>query len=409
MKKFISVLIVTILILSFMVTVPTFAEGATYIKDSVIKITLKMPNVVGAITGIEGILNFDEGLDYVEDSFTTPHISDMFFNPSESSITFNSSALENYDLGEDKVVFSVNFALTKDFTELPVTAEITDAYRVEGTLFIDIDTNSLFTVEVISVPEQPTNPTDETSSTVTTEPSSDAQATKPSSETQPTEISSETQPTEASFETQTTEPSSETKPTEVSSETQSTETSSETNATEPTETQTTETTQPATKAPSLTATKKSIAAAGTFTLGVKNKGTSKVTYTSSDKKVIKVTSKGVVTGLMSGKATITVKVGTKKLTCKVTVTNNPIIKKGSKALSSAVYKVKKGKTLTFNIYRKVASINNVYSSSKKTIARVTSKNNVTKFTIKGYKVGSATVSVKINGVKTYKIKIKVVK
>ena len=105
--------------------------------------------------------------------------------------------------------------------------------------------------------------------------------------------------------------------------------------------------------------------------------------------------------------------GEDKVVCsakfKVTVKDNPIIKYGKKALSSAVYKVKKGKTLTFKIYRKVASINNAYSSSKKAVVKVTSKTNATKITVKGYKVGSATVSVKINGVKTYKIKVKVVK
>ena len=45
----------------------------------------------------------------------------------------------------------------------------------------------------------------------------------------------------------------------------------------------------------------------------------KITYTSSNKKVATVTAKGVVKGLRKGTATITVKSGSKKMTCKVTV------------------------------------------------------------------------------------------
>ena len=45
----------------------------------------------------------------------------------------------------------------------------------------------------------------------------------------------------------------------------------------------------------------------------------KITYTSSNKKIVTVTSKGVVKGVKKGTATITVKSGSKKKTCKVTV------------------------------------------------------------------------------------------
>ena len=45
----------------------------------------------------------------------------------------------------------------------------------------------------------------------------------------------------------------------------------------------------------------------------------KITYTSSNKKVATVTAKGVVKGLRKGTATITVKSGSKKMICKVTV------------------------------------------------------------------------------------------
>lgn len=67
---------------------------------------------------------------------------------------------------------------------------------------------------------------------------------------------------------------------------------------------------------------KSIKAGKSFTIKAtvtpKN-STEKITYTSSNKKVVTVTAKGVVKGLKKGTATITVKSGSKKKTCKVTV------------------------------------------------------------------------------------------
>lgn len=56
------------------------------------------------------------------------------------------------------------------------------------------------------------------------------------------------------------------------------------------------------------------------TLQLKVKGTTRtVRWSSSDNKVAKVNQKGLVTALKVGKATITAKVGSRKLTCKVTV------------------------------------------------------------------------------------------
>lgn len=45
----------------------------------------------------------------------------------------------------------------------------------------------------------------------------------------------------------------------------------------------------------------------------------KITYSSSDKKIVTVTSKGVVKGPRKGTATITIRSGSKKITCKITV------------------------------------------------------------------------------------------
>ena len=47
--------------------------------------------------------------------------------------------------------------------------------------------------------------------------------------------------------------------------------------------------------------------------------TKKITWSSSNKKVARVSSKGVVKALKAGKATISAKVGGKQLKCKVTV------------------------------------------------------------------------------------------
>ena len=171
------------------------------------------------------------------------------------------------------------------------------------------------------------------------------------------------------------------------------------------------TTKPATaKAVSLTYKRKSIKAAGVFTLKAKNAGSAKVSYKTSNKKVATVTAKGVVTGLQRGTSVITVTVGSKKLTCKVTVTNNPVIKIGSKSLSTKkTYKIKKGKTLTLKLYRRVNSIKNTYSSNKKSVAKVISKAKADKVVIKGLKKGKATITIKLNGVRTFKVKVNVVK
>lgn len=160
--------------------------------------------------------------------------------------------------------------------------------------------------------------------------------------------------------------------------------------------------------PSLNATKKTLKAGATFTLKVKN-GTAK-SWKSSAAKVAKVSTKGVVTALKKGTATITVTLKDgKTLKSKITVSTNPTITVGGKKYSSTTtYKVKKGKTLKIVITGKAASVPNVYSSSKKTVAKVTSKTSVTKPLIKGLKVGTATVTIKVNG-KAFKIKVKVVK
>lgn len=113
----------------------------------------------------------------------------------------------------------------------------------------------------------------------------------------------------------------------------------------------------------------------------------KVTYKTSNKKVATVSSKGVIKAVSPGKATITVKSGSKSK--KVTVVVNPIkTTKISNVASTAT--VKKGKTLTLK--PKLTPSNSTeaikYTTSNKKVATVSSKG-----VIKGVKKGTAIITV----------------
>ncbi|SDB02365.1 Ig-like domain-containing protein [Eubacterium oxidoreducens] len=150
----------------------------------------------------------------------------------------------------------------------------------------------------------------------------------------------------------------------------------------------------------------SLKAGGTEYLTVMN-GTVKK-WSSSNKKVAKVSNSGVVTGLKKGTAiiTATLKSGT-KITCKVNVKSSPTLKvNGKKYVKSKTYKIKKGKYLKVKITGKADSVKNVYKSSKTKIAKVKSRKNATTVKIIGLKKGKSVITIKVNGV-TYKIKVKV--
>ncbi len=72
--------------------------------------------------------------------------------------------------------------------------------------------------------------------------------------------------------------------------------------------------------PKLNQTSATIIVGKKLTLKVSNTK-KKVTWSSSNKKIATVTTKGVVTAVKAGKANITAKVSGKKLVCKVTVKN----------------------------------------------------------------------------------------
>lgn len=155
-----------------------------------------------------------------------------------------------------------------------------------------------------------------------------------------------------------------------------------------------------TPAPSLKLEKKSVAiyTKGTTRYTIKPILTGisgKVTYTSSNKKVATVSSKGVVTAKKKGTAKITVKCGTYKATLKVTV-KNPTLK-----LKKASATIKAKKKVTIQATAKPAG-KITYKSSNKKVATVTSKG-----VVKGVRKGTATITVKCNGVtKKFKVKVK---
>lgn len=158
----------------------------------------------------------------------------------------------------------------------------------------------------------------------------------------------------------------------------------------------------------LNASSKKLSAGKTYTIKVE--GTSaKAAYTSNKKSVATVSSKGVVTALKKGTAKITVKVDGKKLTFTAKVTSSPkITKVGKKAYSAkTVYSIKKKATLTVKLSGKAKAVNNTYKTSKKSVAKVTSKKTATSVKIKGLKKGTATITIKVNNTKTFKIKVKV--
>jgi uncharacterized protein YjdB len=71
--------------------------------------------------------------------------------------------------------------------------------------------------------------------------------------------------------------------------------------------------------PKLNKTKASLRVGQTTKLKVTNYAASKVTWTSSNKKIATVTSSGKVKGVKAGTCTITAKVGKKSVKCKVTI------------------------------------------------------------------------------------------
>ena len=120
------------------------------------------------------------------------------------------------------------------------------------------------------------------------------------------------------------------------------------------------------------------------TATLKATATGKVTYQSSNKKVVKVSAYGKITAVKSGKATITATCGTAKATCKVTVKKDKIqvkqvrsAKKKVKASAKTII-ARKGKKVTIQV-KKTNTVKplKVRISNKKAIKASVKKSTVT--------------------------------
>lgn len=125
-------------------------------------------------------------------------------------------------------------------------------------------------------------------------------------------------------------------------------------------------------------------------------------YKVSNNKVAKVNNKGVVTGLNKGntKVTATLTNG-KKLTTKISVTTAP-------KLSKANVNIKKGNSTVVRVQGKVPSIAIKCTGNKKNVIVFVAKVKTTnEIFIVGKKKGTANLKVKVNGVRTLKLKVNV--
>lgn len=162
-------------------------------------------------------------------------------------------------------------------------------------------------------------------------------------------------------------------------------------------------------APKLNATSKTLFVGDSYTIKVTGSNIKSKSFSSSNKKVATVTSKGIVKGVKKGSATITATVKyksgsktlTKKLTCKITV--KAFVTPTASPTSKTIYVGN-----TFTMSKSGSNITSVtYTTSNKAVATVT-----TKGVVKGIKAGTATITATIkykqNGTaKTKKVTCKV--
>jgi hypothetical protein len=126
-------------------------------------------------------------------------------------------------------------------------------------------------------------------------------------------------------------------------------------------------------------------------------------WKSSNEKVATVKN-GKITALQEGTAKISIKDSRgSKFTCKVKVTSSPKLTQNKKEVTAV--EVKKGETVKVKITGKAKKIDNKYTNTKK--AKITSKVSAKTITVSGVKKGTSTLKIKVNGVKTLKLKVKV--
>ncbi len=163
------------------------------------------------------------------------------------------------------------------------------------------------------------------------------------------------------------------------------------------------------KTPAISAKKKTVYYKSTATLKLKNyKG--KVKWTTSNKKIAKVSSKGVVTGVAPGKCTITATAGKKKYKCTVTVKDRNVTASASFKVTGGGYFVKGESTATvtvkpkkYNAYKATVTVENAAGDTvyKKTLKKLT-KNKKYTFTWNGKSTKGKYVSTG-----SYRVKVKI--
>lgn len=296
-----------------------------------------------------------------------------------------------------------------DCDSKPVIQETTDTTAITEPSEPDCDSKP-----IVPATSDPTETTEEPSIPLTgpdgTAPTDPSETTDPT-ETEPTSgtsTESETAPTTSQQPTETTDSSAVTDPIETTAPTESTTQTDPTETTQPTGTEDTEmtepteTTQPDTT-PKLNKKNLKLKSGETFNLKVKYSKGARVRHSSDNTKIVIVSSSGKVTALKKGTAKITVRMGNKKFNCKVTVTNNPKLKKAGKVVKELNLKV--GQKTKVNLVGKAESINNAYFNSP--VAIFSALPTADKLKVKALKPGTATIKVKVNNSKTIKLKVKV--
>lgn len=125
----------------------------------------------------------------------------------------------------------------------------------------------------------------------------------------------------------------------------------------------------------------------------------------SKNKKVAIVKKNKITALNKGKCKIVITdndLGQKAIY--VTVKNSPKLVKDGKTVKSIT--VKSGYSVNLKIKGKAKKIKNKFTNSKQ--AKITSSKKSAKLTVKGLKKGTSTLKIKVNGVKTLKLKVTVV-
>jgi len=122
------------------------------------------------------------------------------------------------------------------------------------------------------------------------------------------------------------------------------------------------------------------------------KAVTKVTWSTSNKAIATVSTKGVVSGKKAGTVSIKAKVSGKTLTCKVTV-KNPVTVTAAPKLDKTALALKVGNTSTLKATVNGSTTSKVtWTTSNKSIATVT-----TNGIVKGLTAGNAKITAKVNG------------